>query len=255
MRHTVLIVILLLNTVGRAHDSWVQTNASIVRTGEPVYVDLMMGNHGNDHRDFKLAGKVDPAAATLHAVGPDGTTTDLKPAMIDQGVGPKEGFFATRFVSATPGLCTIAHTSDKVVAYAPLRSLKSAKAYVLVADSLDPPGQGAGGFDRPLGHALELVPLSHPAEAVVGKPVRVRLLLHGRPLARHKVSFIPRGVVLKDGFDERYERLTDADGTAAFEPFEANLHLVVAHHKDDAAGPGHAGTKYGATLTLFARAR
>ncbi len=33
----------------------VQTPSLVIRQGDFVYVDLMLGNHGNDHRDFKLA--------------------------------------------------------------------------------------------------------------------------------------------------------------------------------------------------------
>ena len=43
-----------------AHDTWVQTNTNLIRTGDAVHIDLMLGNHGNDHRDFKLASKLDP---------------------------------------------------------------------------------------------------------------------------------------------------------------------------------------------------
>ena len=41
----------------QAHDLWLQTNTTVVRTGDVVHIDCMLGNHGNDHRDFKLAGK------------------------------------------------------------------------------------------------------------------------------------------------------------------------------------------------------
>ena len=56
----------------RAHDIWVQTNTNLIRTGDAVHVDLMLGNHGNDHRDFKLASKPDLDKATLTVTGPDG---------------------------------------------------------------------------------------------------------------------------------------------------------------------------------------
>ncbi|MBL8996256.1 MAG: DUF4198 domain-containing protein [Gemmatimonadales bacterium] len=45
---------------------------------------------------------------------------------------------------------------------------------------------GAGGsraFNKPLGHPLEMVPLDDPSAARVGRTVRVRLLLDGKPLA------------------------------------------------------------------------
>ena len=57
----------------QAHDLWLQTNTTVVRTGDVVHIDCMLGNHGNDHRDFKLAGK--PGIETiknLEVILPDG---------------------------------------------------------------------------------------------------------------------------------------------------------------------------------------
>ncbi len=70
--HLLGAVSLLLASAAWAHDPWVQTNTNVIRPGDQVHVDLMLGNHGNNHRDFKLAGKVDPAAGTLEVVAPDG---------------------------------------------------------------------------------------------------------------------------------------------------------------------------------------
>src|SRR5437588_9243193 len=111
--------VLLAASAALAHDPWVQTNTNVVRTGDNVHIDLMFGNHGNDHRDFKLAGKVDLAAATLAVFDPDGKSYDLKGKLSDLGYAPKEGFWTTAFTPAKPGLYLVAQTSDKVVSYAP----------------------------------------------------------------------------------------------------------------------------------------
>src|SRR5262245_28413069 len=87
-----------------AHDTWVQTNTNIIRVGDAVHVDLMLGNHGNDHRDFKLASKFDPDAGTLNVVWPDGKSIDLKAKLADLGYAPKEGFHSAKFATAKPGL-------------------------------------------------------------------------------------------------------------------------------------------------------
>lgn len=51
-----------LTLVGRAlaHDIWIEANQSLLRVGEPVSLSLMLGNHGNHHRDFRLASKIQP---------------------------------------------------------------------------------------------------------------------------------------------------------------------------------------------------
>ena len=81
---------LLLSAPAFAHDTWVETNTNLVRVGDAVYVDLMLGNHGNDHRDFKLASKVDLSHCTLEVVSPDGTAYDVKHTAVETGYSPAE---------------------------------------------------------------------------------------------------------------------------------------------------------------------
>ncbi|HEX7379157.1 MAG TPA: DUF4198 domain-containing protein [Pirellulales bacterium] len=236
-----------------AHDTWVQTNTNVVRAGDVVFIDLFLGNHGNDHRDFKMAGKPDRAASRLEVVAPNGQKYDLTERLVDNGYAPSEGFLSARFVPAAAGLHLVAHTMDKVVSYAPLRSIKSAKAYFLVSESLDRVRPCETALDAPLGHALELVPKTNPVTPLgPGTPIEVQLLFQGKPLSGARVSFIPRGHTLSEGFDAKYERTTGADGLAAFKPLEGNYYLVVAHHIDrTAGGKGFEGTKYSATLTVL----
>ncbi|HVX10054.1 MAG TPA: DUF4198 domain-containing protein [Pirellulales bacterium] len=236
-----------------AHDTWVQTNTNTVRAGDVVFVDLLLGNHGNDHRDFKMAGKPDRAASRLEVIAPGGSKYDINDRLIDRGYAPSEGYWSARFVPAEVGLHLVAHSMDKVVSYAPTRSVKSAKAYFLVSSSLDHVEADKRRFDEPLGHPLELVPKSHPVTPMgPGSPIDVQVLYKGRPLADARVSFVPRGETLSEGFDDRYERKTDADGRASFTPAEGNYYLVVVHHVDPrASGPGYESTKYSATLTVL----
>ncbi len=237
----------------RAHDTWVQTHTNIIRAGDAVHVDLMLGNHGNDHRDFKLASKPDLAASTLAILAPDGQRFDLKERLADVGYAPNEGYWTGRFVARQPGLYMVAHTYDKVVSYAPVRSVKSAKTFFVVSKSLDKVPTDNPGFDKPLGHAFELVPEANPVTPMgPGTPIRVRLLYKGKPLAGARVSFIPRGETLTEAFDKRYERQTDEQGRASFTPTAGNCYLVVAHrHEPKEGGKGHDATKYSATLTVF----
>jgi uncharacterized GH25 family protein len=244
---------LVLAGTAVGHDTWVQTNANVVRVGDQVHIDLMLGNHGNDHRDFKLAGKLDLAGCTLQVVAPNGNRYDLKGRLADTGYAPREGYWTARFAGDRPGLYLVAQTSDRVVHYAPTRSIKSAKTYFVVSKSLDRVPQDNPGFDRPLGHALELVPESNPVTPMgPGTAIKVRLLFKGKPLAGARVSFIPRGETLSEGFDKRYERLTDGQGRASFTPKEGNYYLVVAHrHEPKEGGKGYTATKYSATLTVL----
>jgi len=246
-------IVLLLVVAASAHDTWVQTNTNVVRAGDNVHIDLMLGNHGNDHRDFKLASKVDLQGCTFTVVAPDGKRYDLKDRLVDTGYTPKEGYWTVAFEAAKPGLYLVAQTVDKVVSYAPTRSIKSAKTFFLVSKSLDNVSRDNPGFDKILGHALELVPETNPVTPMgPGTPIKVKLLYKGKPMADARVSFIPRGATLTADFDPRYERKTDKDGRASFTPKEGNYYLVVAHHLEPKeSGEKYQSTKYSATLTVL----
>lgn len=261
MPRTVVIPILLfmlcslavLRSPATAHDTWVQTNTNVVRTGDVVFIDFFLGNHGNDHRDFKMAGKPDRAVSRLEVISPGGERYDLADRLVDNGYTPSEGFFSARFVPAEEGLHLVAHSMDKVVSYAPLRSIKSAKAYFQVSSRLDRVQPSKTPFDTPLGHSLELVPRRHPVMPMgPGTAIEVQVLFQGKPLADARVAFIPRGHTLADGFDDDYERRTDAEGLASFRPREGNYYLIAVHHVDQAAGgTGYESTKYSATMTVL----
>ena len=99
-----------------AHDTWVQPNTNLIRTGDAIHIALMLGNHGNDHRDFKLASKLAfDQIQTFEMIAPDGKKYDLKPDLTDMGYAPKEGFYSAKFVPAKAGLYVAAQSSDSVV--------------------------------------------------------------------------------------------------------------------------------------------
>lgn len=249
-----LFVFLLGTSIAWGHDTWVQTNTNLIRPADAVHIDLMLGNHGNDHRDFKLASKIDLEGCTLDVVLPDGKKLDIRDRLVDLGYAPKEGFWSARFVGAKPGMYVVSHTLDKVVKHGKaVRSIKSAKTCFVLSESLDKIIENRKGYDRPLGHPLELVNVTDPVIPMgPGVAVQVKLLHRGKPLANTKVSFIPRGTTLAEGFDKRYEKMTDASGKALFVPKEGNFYLIVAHKKsDDEKGPNYTATHYSATLTVY----
>jgi uncharacterized GH25 family protein len=248
-----VIGLLIAAAAASAHDTWVQTNTNLVRSGDAVHIDLLLGNHGNDHRDFRLAGKVSLEDSSLEVIAPDGARFDLKPELTDTGYAPQEGFWTTRFTPAKPGLYLLSHASDRVASYGPVRSVKSAKAYFVVSPSLDRVSPDNPGFDRPLGHPLELVPVTNPVTPMgPGSSLRIALIYKGKPLTGQRVAFIPRGTTLASPRDEVYERTTDAQGEATFKPTFGNYYLVVAHHLEpEERGDGYERTKYSATICVY----
>jgi uncharacterized GH25 family protein len=257
MRYRYLIAVVLaaaVTGVAWSHDVWLQTNVNLVRTGDAIHIDLMLGNHGNDHRDFKVAGKyASDQIKTFEVIDPQGKKFDLKSELADLGYAPKEGFLSARFVAATPGLYTASFTADRVVNHGKaVRSYRSAKAYFGVSDSLDRVSKNLTGFDKPLGHLIELVPEANPVAPMgPGQPIKMKLLFQGKPLSGTKVSFIPRGVALKEQFDSEYERTSDGKGQVSFTPRTGNYYLVVAHYPRDEKGSGFDSTLYTASVCIL----
>lgn len=257
MNRSLTVALLLLTgqiSTLHAHDTWVQTNTNVIRSGDAIHIDLMLGNHGNDHRDFKLASKTTLDGATLKVLGPNGKSYDLKDRLADVGYTPKEGFWTSRFAATEPGLYLVEHTRDSVVNHggSPSRSIRSGKTFFVVSKSLDNVSDNNPGFDKALGHPLEIVPEASTVTPMgPDLPIRVKVLLHGKPLKDARVSFIPRGATLTEEFDANFERKTNDNGRCMFIPKEGNYYLVVVHHKTDEKGTDYESTTYSATLTVF----
>jgi uncharacterized GH25 family protein len=237
-----------------AHDTWVETNTNLIRAGDAVYIDLKLGNHGNEHRDFRLASKINLEHCTLEVIDPAGNAYDIKDRLADVGYTPAEGYWMAKFAAVEPGLYIVSHTIDSIVNHGrPVRSIKSGKACFVASPTLDRVSRDHPGFDRILGHPLELVPVTNPVTPMgPGQALSVRLLLKGEPARDMRVSFIPRGVDLAEGFDADYERMTDENGEAEFVPTAGGQYLIVAHHRaEDETGDGYDLTQYSATLTVF----
>jgi uncharacterized GH25 family protein len=247
----VLAVLLAATASAHAHDTWVQTSPRMVRPDDVVHVDLFLGNHGNEHRDFKVAGKLGSVEdVKIDVIGPDGRKTDLVPDMVDLGYAPKEGFWSGRFVPANEGLHCVAHLRQGIRHGA--MGFKGGKTYFLASESLDKPAKPEGSLPGPVGHPLELVLETHPVLGCgPGQPIALQVFFKGKPLADQVVSFIPRGATLAEGFDANHERKTDADGRCRYTPKEGNLVLVVTHLvRPEEKGEGYEKTSYAATLVL-----
>jgi len=239
--------------VSIAHDTWVQTNTNVIRTGDGVHIDLMLGNHGNDHRDFKLASKIGLDGASLVVHAPLGKKFDVASRLVDVGYTPKEGFWSTKFSATEPGLYLVEHAIDRIVDHGkPTRSVKSAKTFFVVAQSMGKIPHEHPGYDKVLGHPLEIVADANMVTPMGPEvPIRVKVLFKGKPLSDARVSFVPRGKTLAEGFDVNYERKTNENGRCFFTPKDGNYYLVVVHHKTDEKGKEYESTSYSATMTVF----
>ncbi len=246
---TSLVALTLRPSLAAAHDTWVETASLSTRTGEYVYVDLRLGNHGNGHRDFKLASKITLAPCQLSVTTPSGDTEDLKSKLIDTGSAEKEGYWTSRYVAKQSGVYEVLHILDTL--HGTTRAIKSSKTYLVALDANARAKFTGQENVKAHGLGLEMLLETPVAQLAAGQPIRLRLLRSSKPLGDTVVSFIPRGAVLSEGFDATFERRTDSDGRVEFVPQEGNLVLAVAHHvADDERGEGYDKTHYGATLVL-----
>lgn len=248
----VLCALLLLPAIASAHDVWLETNTALVRVGEQIDIDLKLGNHGNNHRDFKLASKVAAEGTSLQVQTPSGKRQDLKAALVDLGYTPKEGYWSAPLAADEPGYYVAFSADDKIVNHGkPVRSIRSAKVYWLADKSLDKPADRAAAYHQPLGLPIELVCVTDPTRATVGQRLTVRLLKQGKPVVGQAISFVPRGVELAEDFDPAYQPSTNREGEATFTPKQAGVYLIVTQQVlENESGPGFEATRFAATLTV-----
>src|SRR2546422_5828969 len=93
------------------HDGWVEITPAIVEKGQVATISLIQGNHSNEHRSYRIAGKWDQKYTTLLVVDSKGKQTTLTERLIDLGededkVGPKgpKGFYLASFIPMEEGL-------------------------------------------------------------------------------------------------------------------------------------------------------
>ncbi|MGY4510218.1 DUF4198 domain-containing protein [Bradyrhizobium sp. USDA 3650] len=108
------------------------------------------------------------------------------------------------------------------------------------------------GADAPwqalLGHDLELVPLSDPAKAKPGEPLRIKVLFRGKPLSDAEVERSDGKTPVAEKDIPKFK--TDADGVAAILIAKSGPHLLVLDHRaaPSAASDQSTADLYNATL-------
>jgi uncharacterized GH25 family protein len=235
--------------VASAHDTWVQSGTLLVRTNDVVYVDLMLGNHGNNHRDFKLASKITLEKCTLGVKRPQGDFIDLKPSVVDFGSAPKEGYWSAKFDSQESGVYEVLHTLDTL--HGKFRAVKTAKTYLVASDSQSITDASVNGRPNPINKNLEIVLDTPIGNLSANNAIECTILKNGKPRPEVRVSFIPRGAQLSEEMDPKFERISNETGRVSYTPEEGNMILIVAHDiAEDESGEGYEKTYYGATLVL-----
>jgi len=221
-----------------AHDGWVEVTPTIIEKGQVATLALIQGNHSNEHKSYRIAGKWDGKNTTLAVVNPGGKQITLTDRIIDLGeddekIGPKgpKGLYQAlaRQVRSLqqgdgPKLMTVriaktAFAAFKVPAISAAKNLK--------------------GFDRLIAgeDGVEFIPVNNPLAVFSGGTMTLELRQKGKPTGGQVVTLVRR----IDGFASVQERTTDDKGRVTFAIGPADFYL--ARVKIDEEGPRPDGQK------------
>ncbi|MGC5325971.1 DUF4198 domain-containing protein [Brevibacillus sp. SYSU BS000544] len=237
-----------------AHDGWAQTNSPIVSSGEVSYVELLLGNHSNEHKSYRIEGKWSTPTSKVFVSSPSGVKTEITSTLFYTGEtgaenpGVNNSYIAS-FSSSSPGAYIVTVEGDSIFKHgeAASRTLRSAKSFVAVSDvATTERVKYLKGFSKQVSpDRAELVPLFNPVAVTPGQKVEVQLFLKGKPLADSEISIIRRSnsnaQVLK----------TDANGKISFATGPADYYLMRTKPATDEKVAGqYDSTNYEATMTF-----
>ena len=252
-----------LSSAAQAHNVWLLPSSTTVSAPQWVTVDAAVSNDlfYFNHNALALDG--------LTISAPDGST--LQPENVSRG--KLRNSFELNLVQ--PGTYKVAVTRGGIMANWTENGQRkrwggdpAAFEKAVPANATDlQVGQNAGrietfvtvgkpstGVFKPSGVGLELVPITHPNDLVVGEPARFQFLIDGKPAVGLEVELIPGNSRYRDKLDDRKYK-TDAEGRVSL-AFEApGMYWLSTSAKDDKVAIKQAKERrlsYAATIEVMA---
>ncbi len=245
---------LTLPMAAEAHRSWILPSTTQVDGKAPwITVDAATSEGLFDFDSFPL--KFD----SLTLTGPDGVVTPL--------TVPTPGHLRSTFdvQLSTPGTYRITASSASVMGSytqegqvkrfrgteADLAALPEGIADLKVSrmssrfETFVTSGKGNDTALQPTSEGLELVPVTHPSDLVVGETATFKFLLDGKPIAGLSVSIIPGGARFRNGLKDT-AATTDAEGQFTVAWSMAGNYLITASYPPRPKAPEGEGAKGGA---------
>lgn len=226
-------IIFMLIGAARAHDGWIEITPAIVEKGQPVTIALMQGNHSNEHRSYRLAGKWDAEFAKVSVVSPSGKTTAVE--IVDLGedpekTGPKgpKGFHIAQFVADEEGVYTVVARQERDLQHGDgprfrgVRFARGAFASLALPTVAEAQKIKAAAPQARGGDDLEIIPVDNGAGAVRGAPIVLQIRYKGKPAEGKVVSIVPKLA----GAAGVQDLTTDAVGRVSFTPSAADSYLA-----------------------------
>ncbi len=237
---SLLVVGLIAPTRVAAHDSWLVADKNLVAINESVRLAFVTAEvfpisehapkpdrvtewvvaHGPNKRTVEgaavegneLAARLKLDRPGVHAVG-----IAIQPGFIE--LAAKEFGDYLEEEKATAAL--VAHRRGPGEQPGREFYTKFAKTFVEVAG-----GGSPTAFTQPVGHKLEIIPLSNPCAWKVGENVKVRVLLDGQPASGLRISSGHEGLGPHTYFEHA---TTDVDGAARFKLSRPGLWFLRTH--------------------------
>jgi uncharacterized GH25 family protein len=217
-----------------AHDGWIEVPA-IVEKGQPVTIALMLGNHANEHRSYRLAGKWNPKYLKLMVIEPSGKVNDITASLVDLGeddekTGPKgpKGFHIAPFTPTAEGVHIVLAREEQLLQHGDepkFRSVRSARAaFAALRNPRVAEGKKTTGFGRAfaIDNVMEIVPVSNPIAVTQNDRVTLELRYKGKPFANQTVSLVGR----LNGPASAQDLITDEKGRVSVIAGAADSYLV-----------------------------
>ena len=232
---TLFALIFFCPETASSHDGWVEITPTIVEKGQPATISLIQGNHSNEHRSYRIAGKWDQKYTTLVVIDPKGKIRDLTDRLVDFGeddqkVGPKgpKGFYLASFTPNEEGLYQAVARQVRTVQHGDGPKLLTMRIAKTTFASLNVPGISSAknlkGFEFMSGggDGLEIFPVTNPIGIFSGSSVTLELRLSGKPVAGKVVSLIRKF----GGSGSAQDQTTDEKGRITFAIGPADYYLA-----------------------------
>ena len=237
MRYLVglLAIALMIAAPAFAHDSWIEISPALIEKGQPVSVQMMLGNHSNQHRSFRIAGKWAPQYTKLSVIDPKGNESEITSQLVDLGedeekVPPKgiKGFYMAPFTPKEEGLHLVLAKEERILQHGDgpkFRSIKLAKnAFGAFSAPTVSAARNLKGFDRASGveQSLEIIPLTNPLGVYAGGSITLEIRHKGKPASGKVVSLLQR----MEGAASVVDLTTNDRGRVTFNVPKPDLYLT-----------------------------
>ena len=229
-----------------SHDGWVEISPAIVEKNQPATISLIQGNHSNEHKSYRIAGKWDAKYTTLVIVDPGSKQIPLTDRLFDFGedadaVGPKgpKGFYLAPFVPRDEGLYQALARQARTVQQGDGPKVVTVRIAKTAFAAFKAPTVSAAkhlkGFDRMIAgdDAVEFIPVNNPLAVFTGGSMTFELRKNGKVSPGQMITLVRRIA----GFDSVLERSTDEKGRVTFTAGPADSYLARVKIDEETSRP------------------